>query len=188
MSTPDIDNLQGKLLLAMPDMGDPRFERSAIYILSHNEEGAMGFVVNHPAEGLTLKDILQNMPEEIGRTGLVNMPIFIGGPVQGENGYVLFSADPRSNDNHEVPIQITQSVEILKDAARNRGPAHMRLVLGYAGWGPGQLESELQDNAWLVAAGDQSLIFDPRPEEIWAKAVASLGIDPALLSQSGGEA
>ena len=101
MSKTKIDNLQGKLLLAMPDMGDPRFERSAIYILSHNDEGAMGFVINQPAEGLTLKDILQNMPEEIGRTGLVNMPIFIGGPVQGENGYVLFTAAPRSNDRNK---------------------------------------------------------------------------------------
>ena len=180
MSKTDIDNLQGKLLLAMPDMGDPRFERSAIYILSHNDEGAMGFVINQPAEGLTLKDILQNMPEEIGRTGLVNMPIFIGGPVQGENGYVLFTAAPRSNDSEQVPVQVTQSVEILKDAARSRGPAHSALC-EYAGWGPGQLQTCLAGGA-----GDQSPIFDPRPEEIGR--VASLGIDPALLSQSGGEA
>jgi putative transcriptional regulator len=179
--------LRGRFLLAMPGMGDPRFERSVIYLFAHDDEGSMGFIVNHPTEGLTLGEIATNLPDTVANTGLANLPVFVGGPVQPESGFVLFTEDEEAAE--ETPaIGVTQSLDILIKAAKGRGPAHMRLVLGYAGWGPGQLENEIQDNAWLICPGDEADIFSPEPQALYARMVERLGIDLAMLSQSGGEA
>ncbi len=181
-------NLRGRFLLAMPAMGDERFERSVIYILGHDAEGAMGFVVNRPTDGLTLGEIASNLPTSVSQTGLRNLPVFIGGPVQPESGFVLYNEEDNEGDDDALPIGVTQGLDILVQAAKARGPDHMRLVLGYAGWGPGQLENEIQDNAWLIAPATVADVFDPDTQALYARLIKRLGIDLAMLSQSGGEA
>lgn len=186
MSTPSDTDICGRFLLAMPGMGDPRFERSVIYMLSHDADGAMGFIVNQPAEGLTLGEIAQNLPDSVTSTGLTNLPVFVGGPVQNDSGFVLYSVDMQEDE--DLPVGLTQSMDILIEAARGRGPEHMRLLLGYAGWGPGQLEGEIQENAWLICPATAEDIFSGQPDALYATCVARLGIDLGLLSRDGGEA
>lgn len=199
VQTPTPADLRGQFLLAMPSMGDPRFERSVIYMMAHDAEGAMGFIVNQPTEGLTLSDIATNLPDSVASTGLSNLPVYVGGPVQSDHGFVLHSADypkdatgaTREADNplsHGLPVRVTQSLEILVDAAKARGPEHMRLLLGYTGWGPGQLEGEIQENAWLACPAEISDIFAANIGNLYETCIARLGIDLALLSGQGGEA
>ena len=190
MTQAEHTDICGKFLLAMPGMGDPRFERSVIYMLSHDSEGAMGFIVNQPTEGLTLGEIAQNLPESVASTGLANLPVFVGGPVQNDSGFVLYSIEPDEEEKEpsELPIGLTQSMDILVEAARGRGPAHIRLLLGYTGWGPGQLEGEIQENAWLICPATPQDVFERKADDLYATCVARLGIDLGLLSQEGGEA
>lgn len=191
MTQTRVQSLQGQFLLAMPSMGDPRFLRSVVYMVAHDNEGAMGFIVNKCAEGLSLGDILKDMPETVAKTGLVNLPVYVGGPVQNDRGFVLHTSDyekTRNTLSQELPIALTQSADVLVDAAHGRGPEKMRLFLGYAGWGPGQIEGELQDNAWLVCDANIAEIFTSRNDDLYEKCVAAMGIDLALLSNEGGEA
>ncbi|CAI8393581.1 MAG: hypothetical protein CBD03_00675 [Rhizobiales bacterium TMED143] len=186
-----VQSLQGQFLLAMPGMADPRFLRSVVYIVAHDSEGAMGFVINQRADGLSLGDILKDIPEAVAKTGLINLPVYVGGPVQSDQGFVLHTSDYEKTLNslsQELPIALTQSADVLVDAARGQGPEMMRLFLGYAGWGSGQLEGELQDNAWLVCEADIAGIFTSQSDELYEKSVAAMGIDLALLSNEGGEA
>ena len=172
-------------------MGDPRFLRSVVYMVAHDSEGAMGFIINKCAEGLSLDDILKDMPETVAKTGLVNLPVYVGGPVQNDRGFVLHTSDYEKTHNtlsQELPIALTQSADVLVDAAHGRGPEKMRLFLGYAGWGPGQIEGELQDNAWLVCDANIAEIFTSQSDDLYEKCVAAMGIDLALLSNEGGEA
>jgi putative transcriptional regulator len=186
------ETLTGRFLLAMPGMGDPRFDRSVIYMLAHDAQGAMGFIVNQPTDGLTLGDIASNLPESVALTGLRNLPVFIGGPVQSDHGFVLHSDDYTSLGQTQfdtrLPVRVTQSLQILVDAARANGPAHMRLLLGYTGWGPGQLEGEIQENAWFTCPADMQDMFSADTSGLYEKCVSGLGIDLALLSAQGGEA
>ena len=191
MTQTPVQSLQGQFLLAMPSMGDPRFLRSVVYMVAHDSEGAMGFIINRRAEGLSLGDILKDMPETVAKTGLVNLPVYVGGPVQNDRGFVLHTSDYEKTHNtlsQELPIALTQSADVLVDAAHGRGPEKMRLFLGYAGWGPGQIEGELQDNAWLVCDANIAEIFTSRNDDLYEKCVAAMGIDLALLSNEGGEA
>ena len=191
MTQTPVQSLQGQFLLAMPSMGDPRFLRSVIYMVAHDSEGAMGFIINKRAEGLSLGDILKDMPETVAKTGLVNLPVYVGGPVQNDRGFVLHTSDYEKTHNtlsQELPIALTQSADVLVDAAHGRGPEKMRLFLGYAGWGPGQIEGELQDNAWLVCDANIAEIFTSQSNDLYEKCVAAMGIDLALLSNEGGEA
>ena len=191
MTQTPVQSLQGQFLLAMPSMGDPRFLRSVIYMVAHDSEGAMGFIINKRAEGLSLGDILKDMPETVAKTGLVNLPVYVGGPVQNDRGFVLHTSDYEKTQNslsQELPIALTQSADVLIDAAHGRGPETMRLFLGYAGWGPGQIEGELQDNAWLVCDANIAEIFTSQSDNLYEKCVAAMGIDLALLSNEGGEA
>ncbi len=191
MTQTSVQSLQGQFLLAMPSMGDPRFLRSVIYMVAHDSEGAMGFIINKRAEGLSLGDILKDMPETVAKTGLINLPVYVGGPVQNDRGFVLHTSDYEKTHNtlsQELPIALTQSADVLVDAAHGRGPEKMRLFLGYAGWGPGQIEGELQDNAWLVCDANIAEIFTSRSDDLYEKCVAAMGIDLALLSNEGGEA
>lgn len=191
-------DLRGQFLLAMPGMGDDRFDRSVIYMLAHDSEGAMGFIINQPTDGLSLGDIATNLPQAVASTGLRNLPVFIGGPVQSDHGFVLHSDDYRAlgdaGDEEPnplsdgLPVSVTQSLEILIDAAKAKGPTHMRLLLGYTGWGPGQLEGEIQENVWLSCAAKAEDIFSADPMGLYEKCIARLGIDLALLSAQGGEA
>ena len=191
MTQTSVQSLQGQFLLAMPSMGDPRFLRSVVYMVAHDSEGAMGFIINKRAEGLSLGDILKDMPETVAKTGLVNLPVYVGGPVQNDRGFVLHTSDYEKTHNtlsQELPIALTQSADVLVDAAHGRGPEKMRLFLGYAGWGPGQIEGELQDNAWLVCDANIAEIFTSQSDDLYEKCVAAMGIDLALLSNEGGEA
>ena len=191
MTQTPVQSLQGQFLLAMPSMSDPRFLRSVVYMVAHDSEGAMGFIINRRAEGLSLGDILKDMPETVAKTGLVNLPVYVGGPVQNDRGFVLHTSDYEKTHNtlsQELPIALTQSADVLVDAAHGRGPEKMRLFLGYAGWGPGQIEGELQDNAWLVCDANIAEIFTSQSDDLYEKCVAAMGIDLALLSNEGGEA
>ena len=191
MTQTPVQSLQGQFLLAMPNMGDPRFLRSVVYMVAHDSEGAMGFIINKRAEGLSLGDILKDMPETVAKTGLVNLPVYVGGPVQNDRGFVLHTSDYEKTHNtlsQELPIALTQSAGVLVDAAHGRGPEKMRLFLGYAGWGPGQVEGELQDNSWLVCDANITEIFTSQSDDLYEKCVAAMGIDLALLSNEGGEA
>ena len=191
MTQTPVQSLQRQFLLAMPSMGDPRFLRSVVYMVAHDSEGAMGFIINKRAEGLSLGDILKDMPETVAKTGLVNLPVYVGGPVQNDRGFVLHTSDYEKTQNslsQELPIALTQSADVLVDAAHGRGPEKMRLFLGYAGWGPGQIEGELQDNAWLVCDANIAEIFTSQSDDLYEKCVAAMGIDLALLSNEGGEA
>ena len=191
MTHTPVQSLQGQFLLAMPSMGDPRFLRSVVYMVAHDSEGAMGFIINKRAEGLSLGDILKDMPETVATTGLVNLPVYVGGPVQNDRGFVLHTSDYEKTQNslsQELPIALTQSADVLVDAAHGRGPEKMRLFLGYAGWGPGQIEGELQDNAWLVCDANIAEIFTSQSDDLYEKCLAAMGIDLALLSNDGGEA
>jgi len=182
-------SLKNQLLLAMPGLQDPRFARAVIYLCEHNEDGAMGLVINQPIDvpmSRVFEDMAVEYPEDIGRR-----PLLAGGPVQRERGFVLHkSADRHWESTVEVSagISITASRDIIVDIARAEGPADSYITLGYAGWGPGQLEQELAENAWLTTPADPDIIFDiPFPERARATA-ARIGVDLDRLSPQVGHA
>jgi len=182
------DSLTGRVLIAMPHMGDPRFARSVVYLCAHGEEGAMGLIVNKEAENIGFGDMLEQLGiEDPLFDGLV---VHNGGPVETGRGFVLHSRDYFNDGSIEVTdeIALTATVEILRSIAEGGGPRKRLLALGYAGWGQGQLESEIQANGWLVADADDDLLFGGDLEAKWAKAMAKLGVDPAALSGVAGRA
>ncbi len=172
----------------MPQMQDSRFQRSVIYLCVHNENGAMGLMVNKLAEELTFPELLDQLGVEGGAP--VEMPIHIGGPVESGRGFVLHTSDytQASTIQVDMSVGLTATVDILKDIAEGRGPRHALLALGYAGWGAGQLDGEIQQNSWLNVAPDESLIFDPDSRGKWERCLAKLGIDVSLLSGEAGHA
>ncbi|WP_112322334.1 YqgE/AlgH family protein [Oceanibium sediminis] len=182
--------LDGKLLVAMPGMGDPRFDHSVIFMCAHSEEGAMGLMINKPARELSFKELLSQL--EVSEETPPKAPdIYFGGPVEHGRGFVLHTADYRIDGatmDVEGGFAMTATLDILRDIAGGRGPSQSLLTLGYAGWAPGQLESEIQANGWLVADADASLLFDLDPKQRWAAAMEKIGIDPRLLSSDGGRA
>ncbi len=182
--------LVGQLLIAMPAMQDPRFARSVICLCAHSAEGAMGIVLNKPLDGLSFDQLLRQLkldpvpPQRRFR-------LFVGGPVEGGRGFVLHTADWETKGSLKVTdeIALTASVDILKAIAEGGGPRRGILALGYAGWGPGQLEDEIQRNAWLsVPADDEALLFGEDHDAMWRGALAKLRIDPLLLSDAAGHA
>ena len=182
--------LDGQLLIAMPGMGDMRFERSVIFVCAHSGEGAMGLIVNKPAPELRFGDLLAQLRIEPG-ADLPETRVHFGGPVEHGRGFVLHTSDYGSEDGSlEVSpdFSMTATIDILRDMAKGAGPSRALLALGYAGWGPGQLEGEIQANGWLTAAADPDLVFGGRDAEKWAEALRSLNIDPRLLSAEGGRA
>ncbi len=182
-------SLEGQLLLAMPGIGDPRFERSVIFVCSHSAEGAMGLIVNRPFEGLTFRELLEQLEIEVSEP-VVDIPIQVGGPVETGRGFVLHSTDFIQDTSLVVTerIALTATVDILKAIAEGGGPRHRLLLLGYAGWAPGQLEAEIQANGWLTAPADESLIFETPLPDIWPRAMRMLGVDVSMLSGSMGHA
>ncbi|RMF13016.1 MAG: YqgE/AlgH family protein [Alphaproteobacteria bacterium] len=181
--------LEGQLLLAMPAMGDPRFERAVVFVCSHSEEGAMGLIVNRPFQGLTFRELLEQLDIEVGEP-VVDIPIQVGGPVETGRGFVLHSTDFIQETSLVVTetIALTATVDILKAIAEGKGPRHRLLALGYAGWAPGQLEAEIQANGWLTAPADEELIFNTPLEDIWPRAMQMLGVDVSMLSSAMGHA
>lgn len=181
--------LTGQLLIAMPTMQDPRFERSVVYMCIHNAEGAMGLILNRPLESLTFPDLLSQLeiktPEPTG-----NIPVQYGGPVETGRGFVLHSLDYEQDGTIVVDskLGLTATTDILKDIATDQGPQRAILALGYAGWGAGQLDDEIQQNTWLHVPADDLLLFDGNIESKWDRAVAKIGIDVSLLSGEHGHA
>jgi putative transcriptional regulator len=189
--------LDGQMLIAMPTMSDERFTRSLIYICAHSSDGAMGIVVNHPVANINFPDLLVKL-EVIPAADRIQLPpqagavrVLKGGPVETERGFVLHSSD-FFMDNSTLPIDdgvfLTWTLDILKAIARGDGPASAVLALGYAGWGAGQLESEIQQNGWLHCSADPELIFGNDTEQKYEKALRKIGIDLGMLSSDAGHA
>jgi len=181
--------LTGQVLIAMPAMADPRFAQSVIYMCAHTEEGAMGIVLNRPLAAPTFSDLLKQLgvdPVPPARS----IRLCQGGPVDNARGFVLHTSDWTGDGSLRVDeaMALTASLDILKAIAAGGGPSQGVLALGYAGWGAGQLDQEIQDNAWLSAPADLSLVFDDDHETKWRRALASLKIDPLLLSSAAGRA
>ena len=190
-------SLEGQMLIAMPNMDDGRFDHSVIYMCSHSEQGAMGLVLNQVARHLSFEDLLLQLDIVNDESSILlpknirGMNVYKGGPVEVERGFVLHSDDyviARSTLPIDNGICLTATLEILKAMADGRGPEHALLALGYAGWGPGQLETEIQANGWLTGPADPGLIFDPESDRKWQRAMESLGIDPAMLIGEAGHA
>jgi len=182
-----MDPLTGHLLIAMPSMQDPRFHRTVIYICAHSEDGSMGLIVNKPAETLALKDLFERLDIPITGSSAAE-PVRFGGPVETGRGFVLHSADydvEGATMHVNAQVSMTATVDILHAMAEGEGPARAMVALGYAGWGPGQLETELQENGWLTADADDDLLFDALNETKWARAMQKIGVDPSLLSSGG---
>jgi putative transcriptional regulator len=180
----------GQLLIAMPGISDPRFERALILICAHDKEHAMGLALNDPAHGLTVPDLL----EQLGIKATIELPpdlVLWGGPVQREHGFVLHSRDYAGEHSLEVgaDVALTATREVLQAMASHNGaPSRSLLALGYAGWGAGQLENEIKENVWLTCEPDAELIFDHDYAGKWTRALAKLGIDPKFLSSEAGRA
>ena len=182
--------LSGKLLIAMPGLGDPRFARSLIFICAHSEEGAMGLVVNRPAPDLRFADLLKQLEMEPGDDS-PSPPIHFGGPVESGRGFVLHSTDDRAREatlRVNAAFSMTATLDILEDITHGCGPKAALLALGYAGWGPGQLEAEIVENGWLTCTAVPDLVFASDNAGKWARALASLGVDPESLSAAAGRA
>jgi putative transcriptional regulator len=181
--------LTGQLLIAMPAMTDPRFTHSVIYMCAHSGDGAMGLVLNRPLARPTFGDLLRQL--EIAPVPPARqIRLCSGGPVDNARGFVLHTADWTGEGSLRVneTLALTASLDVLKVIAAGGGPREGLLALGYAGWGPGQLDSEIQQNAWLSAPADETLLFDSDHDTKWRRALAKLRIDPLLLSSAAGHA
>ena len=181
---------QGQLLLATPKMTDFRFERAVILICSHNTEGAMGIIVNKPTLELKFDDILEQLKISPQKKP-TNQNIYFGGPVEFGRGFVVHSSDydvPNVSINIQEEYYLTASIEILEDMANGCGPKESILALGYAGWGPGQLENELLCDSWLMCDPDPNLIFSLHSEAKWNSGLKKLGVNPSHLATIGGSA
>jgi putative transcriptional regulator len=181
--------LAGHLLVAMPGMADPNFDHSVTYLCEHSEEGALGIVINKPMN-MDLGEVLNQLSLQTETPELAAQPVMRGGPVQAERGFVLHESarewDATTDVGHS--IFVTTSQDILTDIAAGEGPERILMALGYAGWGAGQLEEEIRQNAWLTVPASADILFNTPYEQRWQAATKSLGIDPANLSASAGNA
>ena len=181
--------LVGQLLLAMPGMGDPRFDHAAIAMCVHDEGGALGLVVNHVYEGLTVREVMAQLEVDPGDTP-ADLPVYAGGPVEPGRGFVLHSLDYGGQATLQVANAwaLTATLDVLKDIAVGKGPSRWLLALGYTGWGEGQLDEELTRHGWLNAPAPAELLFETPLEERWPRAFAALGVDVGQLSATAGRA
>lgn len=189
--------LDGQLLLAMPSMSDKRFQRSVIYLCTHSADGAMGLIVNQRASHISFTGLLKQLgivgedADESVPPDILRMSVHVGGPVSTERGFVLHSADYFADDSTlEIndSVCLTATIDILKAMAGGKGPEQAILALGYAGWAPGQLETEIQANGWLHCPADRDLIFGPDLELKYDRALFKIGIDPSHLVSEAGHA
>jgi putative transcriptional regulator len=183
--------LEGKLLIALPGMPDPRFEKSVIFMCAHSlQTGAMGLIINKKIEGLDFRDLVQKL--EIPMSARTpDFPVLYGGPVETGRGFVLHTGDYES-DESTLPvsedISLTATLDILRAIADGRGPAKSIFALGYAGWGAGQIEDEIRSNGWIHCEADPTLLFDADLDGKWANALGKLGVDVSGLSAHVGRA
>ena len=182
-------NLTNHFLIAMPAMTDPFFAKSLTYICEHNEQGAMGIVVNRTTS-LTLSELFAQINMQLKQSELEDMPIHFGGPVQTDRGFVLHDACGQWQSTLQVSnrIELTTSKDILQAVGEGQGPRHLLVTLGYAGWSEGQLEQELADNAWLSVPASEHILFELPAEEKLTAAMALLGVNYATLSEEAGHA
>lgn len=186
---PEPGYFTGQLLIAMPHMGDPRFARSIIYICAHTSDGAMGLVINRQIDSITFSDLLKQL--NIETTDIDNrIQVMFGGPVEVGRGFVLHTSDyvEKSTLKVDNAVGLTATLDVLKDIAAGSGPRRNLLALGYAGWGPGQLDAEIEANGWLNVAADEDLVFDKNLDTKWKRAMAKLGVDLTKLSGQSGHA
>ncbi len=181
--------LTGQILVAMPQMQDPRFKEAVIFMCGHDEQGAMGIVLNKLIDAVTLSDLLEqlNVSQEILTEDL---RVHYGGPVEIGRGFVLHSSDYLGENSVEITndIALSASTAVLNDVIQGRGPDHLLLALGYAGWSSGQLEEEILQNGWLTLPADASIIFDESPETLWRRTLEKFGVDPEHLFAHTGHA
>ena len=185
-STPDFTH---QFLVAMPGMADPNFNGAVVYVAEHSPRGSLGIVINRTME-IDLRTLFERIDLPLAPGGLGSTPVFFGGPVQTDRGFVLHRPIGHWNSTVAVTdeVGLTSSKDILEAVSRGEGPGRMLVALGYAGWGPGQLENEIGRNAWLTLPASAEVIFDVPVEKRLASAFGLLGIDPAFLSSSAGHA
>ncbi|WP_425051458.1 YqgE/AlgH family protein [Psychromarinibacter sp. S121] len=184
------NDLSGKLLIAMPGMGDPRFEKSVVFMCAHSDDGSMGLIVNKPAPGVAMDDLLEQLDIPRGAAS-EGVGVHFGGPVEHGRGFVLHSGDYATQSSTlqvDDRFGMTATLDILQDMASGGGPEKRILALGYSGWGPGQLEDEIQQNGWLTCDATPEIVFAADNGGKWSAALASLGIDPLSLSAEAGHA
>ncbi|HXO00735.1 MAG TPA: YqgE/AlgH family protein [Stellaceae bacterium] len=187
-----VNSLTGQLLVAMPQMQDPRFARSVVYLCAHSEEaGAMGLVINKTIDALTIEELYAHLKIEPARQGANRpRPVHFGGPVDPGRGFVLHSADYREDGTLGIgeEFAMTATLDILRAMGKGEGPRQSLLALGYAGWAPGQLDAEIQANGWLSVDADAEIVFEEADDSKWQRALAKLGVSPSMLSTDAGHA
>jgi len=182
-----MSSLTGQLLIAMPQMEDPRFSRSVVFMCAHNADGAMGLVINKTIEQPSLDELVRQLGIE--GTGFDQAPVHFGGPVEAARGFILHSTDYTEEATLVVDqVGLTATMDILRAIGRGEGPSRNLFALGYAGWGPGQLDTEIQANGWLTVPSDDDLLFDRGNDDKWRRAIGKLGVDPFALSGAAGHA
>lgn len=193
MST-DAINLTNQFLIAMPGMADENFSRTVIYLCEHSKNGALGLVINRPTD-ITLKSLFEKVELSLDRDELAQQPVFFGGPVQTERGFVLHEKTGTEQGPYTSTLSIaggglemTTSKDVLEALANGAGPRRLMVTLGYSGWSAGQLEEEIGRNGWLTVDADPKVIFDTPVEERYQRALSLLGFDPLMLSQEAGHA
>ena len=185
-----MNSLAGQLLVAMPQMQDPRFARSVVYLCAHSgDSGAMGLIINKQLGSLTMGELFAQL--DIEPSAVANLrPVHFGGPVEAGRGFVLHTADYREEATLHIDgnISVTATLEVLRAISKDQGPRQSLFALGYAGWAPGQLDAEIQANGWLSVASDEALIFDADLDHKWERAIGKIGIDFSMLSGDAGHA
>ena len=184
-----MDSLENQFLIAMPSMGDPYFSKTVTYICEHNDDGAMGLVINVPVQ-LTLNELLEQLDSDLEKHPQLEQQVLTGGPVSQQRGFVLHSPQEgwSSSLALSTDVMITTSKDILLALPTDKAPDNYMVTLGYAGWGPGQLEQEIIANSWLTTPADSEILFNTPIEQRWLKATEKLGIDIAHLSSDIGHA
>jgi putative transcriptional regulator len=189
-------NLTNQFLIAMPGMGDGTFAGTVVYLCEHTEKGALGLVINKPID-ITLKNLFEKVELTLDRKDLAEAPVYFGGPVQTERGFVLHEPlggegddGAHYNSTLQIPggLEMTTSKDVLEALANGAGPKRVLVTLGYSGWGAGQLEDEIGRNGWITVNAEPGIIFDTPVEQRYDKALSLLGIDPRMLSQEAGHA
>lgn len=189
MGAVSVNALAGQLLLAMPSLKDPNFAKSVILVCEHNADGALGLVVNRRLP-LKLGEVLRKLDLHTERAALETNPVYAGGPVEGGRGFVLHDAPGAYADSLTVgdSLAVSASEAVLAAIARGEGPRRFIVALGYAGWGPGQLEREFAENAWLAVPASPELVFDADVDERWQQAAGAIGLDLSRISDETGHA
>jgi putative transcriptional regulator len=185
-----LGEMTGKLLVAMPGMGDPRFDQSVVFLCEHSAKGAMGLIVNKRANGMVLGDVLAQLDVDVA-AHVKGLPVYFGGPVEVARGFVLHSPDFQSalqTVNVGTEFAMTVTMDVLEEMGKGEGPKNAQMMLGYAGWGPDQLENEIAHNGWLICDATSDLVFGADDSGKWVKALASMGLDPLTLSATAGHA